>query len=752
MSNFFEELKNRNVYKVATAYAITAWLLIQVVDTIGPNLGWPENVASNLIKILIVGFPIALVLTWLYEFTPQGLKRTGKVQEETSDNRRAGRRLNRIIIGTLAVLICFLLVERFFMAGYTTINERQKASIAVLPFDYLNSLKDEESLEDQKLLASAIPAQILNELGQISGMFVPAKTSCWMYKDKKDNVKTIAKELEVNYVLEGSIQYIGRGRRIKISTRLINGNNGYTLWSENYEDDLDEIENIQEKIGRKVVSQLRVQLLPAEEKALASKLSKDPEAYRLYLKGKEYATRGTTEDLDKAVDLLNRALDLDPEFAEAHAELSLVYPAQFFRSNLAKDERDEKLKYHLAKALEYGPEKPEVLVASARHKLFGESKDSSLVIDELRKAIELNPNYADAYFILARALSWAKQKPEIFYKYAEKAIELDPLNDRRVEFMAKVYFNLDKEHEKAFAMMDRIIQKDSASDAARYKALFLMQAPYGDMSKSFILIHEAGKKEPNELFNLNYHLMGSLTLDLVPVAEKYGRLLQMAYPENEAHTYDNLAALYEFKGEYSKWKEMTDFWASEKNLDQKTEAISRAYIQIGLGDSGKARKILEEAFPYVMANNVPGDSISYFRSYYDELILYAELLRLEEDSEKADILSNAICEFYRMGPSKNERAPLDVKNEVLLDCYYFSNDTIKFVESLEDRFFKQKDRQKVFLNIKQKWYQRFENQKDVKALFERITQETHRMRAEVIEYLKEEGDWDPAWDKELGLE
>ncbi len=749
MSNFFEELKRRNVYKVAVAYLVTAWLIIQVVSTVGPNLNWPDSIAPLTTRILLVGFPIALVLAWLYEFTPQGLKRTGAVQQDTTDNRKAGRRINRVIIGTLSLVLCVMFVERVF-SDNTNINEKQKASIAVLPFDYLTFVSEDELLEEQKVLANAIPAQIHSELQQISGMKVPAKTSCWIYKDRKENVKVIAKELEVNYVLEGSIQYFGSDKRIKVSTRLINGNNGWTLWSENFEDDLYEIESIQEKIGRKVASRLRVELLPNEEEILAAKLSQDKEAALLYIRAKEYASRGTSDDVDIAVELLNKALDLDGEFAEAHAELSQLYGVQHFMSNLHKEERDTKVEYHLDKAIEYGPEKPEVLVASASRKIGREDKDSSRVIAKLRKAININSNYAQAYWMLARALNWARQPN--FMKYVERAYELDPFNVEYANAMADWYFNNDKDHNKAFATLDRIIQKDSVSQASRYKAFYLLGAPFGEIAQAFILIHEAGKKDPNDVYNLNYHLLTSLELDLVPVAERYGRLLQMGYPENEYHTYGNLSSLYIFKGEYNKWLDMVDFWAARKGLNRETEAMDRVYIQMGLGNVKKARSIFEKAFPNLLATDVPKDDIMFYRKNYDELVTYTELLRLDKDNDKADALANALFEFYKMGPAKNERASLSFKNQVLLDCHYLSNDTIAFIKHLQDRFFTQKDRFEVFTIIEQGSYKRFEKNKDVSALFERIRDETHRMRAEVIAYLKKEGEWDPAWDKELGLE
>jgi hypothetical protein len=299
--------------------------------------------------------------------------------------------------------------------------------------------------------------------------------------------------------------------------------------------------------------------------------------------------------------------------------------------------------------------------------------------------------------------------------------------------------------------LDRIIAKDSSSNAARYKGRILAEVPFGDQVSSYILIHEAGKNVPNELFNLNYHLVSSLGLDLWPVAEKYGRLMQMGYPDNEDHTFDNLGALYEFKGEYNKWIELVDFWAAEKGLDPEIEAENRTYIQLGLGNIKKARGIYEAAFPHVTKPDITADSIEYWKNY-SNLVDYTEILRMDGDNERADHLARQLCEFYRSKPKNNPLTPQEIKNQIELDCYYLSNDTTAFVNAMEEQYFNQKDRLNTYRHIKQHFYRRFEGHPDVQALFDRITAETHRQRAEVIAYLKEEGDWDPAWDEELGLE
>ena len=418
MSNFFNELKNRNVYKAATAYVVTGWLIMQVVDTMSNNLSWPPEIAYWITNVLIVGFPITLVATWLYEVTPHGLKRTGSVQEDTPENRRSGKRLNHLIIGALALTICFMLVERVFFAGNVSINKRHQASIAVLPF--VNMSSDEEN----EYFADGLTEQILDELANLSGLQVPARTSTFTYKDKNEDVREIGKKLGVNYVLEGSVQFDSRRNRIKITTQLINTNNGYHLWSETYEDDFNEIFTIQEDVSRKVASKLRVELLPEEEKGLSKKLTENNEAYKLYLKSRQFSMKRTDSDLNQAIELLNKAIEVDPNFAEAHAELSYLYGQLHFYGNLSEKERDEMMKHHLDIAMDIAPEKPEVLWAKARY-YSKDPKDSSQVIEDLRKAIELKPNYADAYYSLSAALRGAKQH-KLGLAANEKAVELDP--------------------------------------------------------------------------------------------------------------------------------------------------------------------------------------------------------------------------------------------------------------------------------------------------------------------------------------
>ena len=416
MSNFFNELKNRNVYKAATAYVVTGWLIMQVVDTMSNNLEWPPAIASWITKILIVGFPITLVITWLYEVTPQGLKRTGAVQQDTRENRRSGKRLNQIIIGVLGIAICFMLVERIFFAGKVSINKRQEASIAVLPFVNMSAGDENEYFAD------GLTEQVLDELANLSGLQVPARTSSFKFKDTKEDVRSIGEQLDVNYVLEGSVRYDESSNRIKITTQLINATNGYHISSKTYDENFERIFEIQEDVARKVAQELEVQILPREEKALASRKTDNPEAYKLYVKARTFSVKRNDDDLKKAIALLNQAIEIDPEFAEAYAELCFLYVQRHFYGNLPLAERNEKMQYYLNKAMELAPEKPEVLRAKAIWRAQN-GVDLDETIQDLQKAVKLKPNYADGHFLLGQQLGWNNQMDQSL-KSMERALEL----------------------------------------------------------------------------------------------------------------------------------------------------------------------------------------------------------------------------------------------------------------------------------------------------------------------------------------
>ena len=269
-----------------------------------------------------------------------------------------------------------------------------------------------------------------------------------------------------------------------------------------------------------------------------------------------------------------------------------------------------------------------------------------------------------------------------------------------------------------------------------------------NLVEGFKLIHEAGKKDPYILDNLISHVVFPLNLDLWPVSEKYMNQLQMRYPDNMA-TFYNVSHIYELKKDYPKWEEWIDFWVSEKNLDPEEEAKDRAWLNGGLQNYQKAISILEHTFTYLKKNTIDVDSLELEEA--EVWVYYIDYLRMNNENKKADSFSQEICKYYNKIIEEDSFTSY-TNNDIQLDCFYISNDTTNFLKALEERFFIKKDRREVFSEMKLGIYKRFKDNSGYKALEKRITEEVHRQRAEVIAYLKEEGDWDPAWEKELGLE
>jgi TolB-like protein len=744
MSNFFNELKNRNVYKAATAYVVTGWLIMQVVDTMSNNLSWPPEIASWITKILIVGFPITLVITWLYEVTPQGLKRTGAVQEDTADNRKAGKRLNHLIIGALAITICFMLVERIFFAGNTSINKRQEASIAVLPFENLS--QD----EDYAFLANSLPAQLIEELALISGLQVTNRTSSFAVKKTGEDVKSMAKALDVNYLLDGDLQYDQRTNRIRISTQLINAGNRYIMWAETFEDDFENIQQIQKEVNRKVASQLRVQLLPEEDIALSRKIAENSEAYRLYMEAREYGHKRTEPDLKKAIELANKAVELEPNFAEAHAALSTFYGLRAVYGNFSKKERDHFQEFHLNKALEIAPDLPEVLQAKAARKIWI-LNDSTDVVEDLRRAIEQKPGFVEAHYAMYNALSWRGDR-EAAKKSLEKVLQLDPGNNFYNAMFAKTLFYGYKEQEKAIALIDRqlLINPDApnANRLALFKSIFIIEA-YGDKVESFKIRHKEFKKNPTERWNLNYGLLGALSIDLAPWSEKLGRTTQLHYPDTRA-IFNNIGPLYNFKRDFNAYQELVHYALQREWIDQKEATLTTSFIKLMLGNTSEALQLFEDEFPDYVDESILSKEFNRSDVYY--WLQYVDLLRMTGQKEKADRFADKLCEYSQSLGEDTYSTSIHYRNQLTIYCHYASDMPQEFVKTLDTIFFEKNDHMDWFTDMKSGWYIRFENDPEYQKLFKKIEAEVHRQRAEVIEYLKEEGDWDPAWDKELGLE
>src|SRR5438132_3740050 len=310
----FAQLKRRNVYKVAIAYAVVAWLLMQIVTQVFPFLEIPNWAIRLVIMLIVIGFPIALIIAWAFELTPEGLKRTEFADElPTKAPRNRAWIYVVIIAGAISVGV-------FFLGRYT--NSKQSAelparSIAVLPFDNQNRDPDTDYLSD------GIPESIINSLSQLPNLKVMSRNSVFHYKGKDMDAQAVAKELKVQAVLTGRMTQRGDG--LSISVELINAQDNSEIWGQQYNRKLADVFAVQEEIAKEISEKLRLKLTGAERQQLAKRPTENIKAFQYYMQGRGYTQRRTREDLLEAVRYCEKAIEEDRNYALAYAGLTDAY-------------------------------------------------------------------------------------------------------------------------------------------------------------------------------------------------------------------------------------------------------------------------------------------------------------------------------------------------------------------------------------------------------------------------------------------
>jgi adenylate cyclase len=426
--NFFAELKRRNVYKVAVAYAVVAWLMIQAASIFFPAFDAPPWVMKIFIIVIIFGFPVALIFSWAFEITPEGIKLESEIEPSKSIKRRTGRKIVAVTIALAVVaagLFVYQLVRTRSTITPTASAARTEAatvapnkSIAVLPFVNMSADKNDEYLSD------GMTEELINVLAKVPGLRVPGRTSCFAFKGKneEDIFHKVGDQLHVGTVLEGSVRKAGD--KLRVTAQLINVSDGYHLWSKAYDGDVKDILNFQSNVAEQVVQALQVKLGGEEKRALAKKPTENPEAHRLYLLGRYEFAKYTQTGWNNAIRYYEEALRLDPNYALAYCGLADNY-AYMGSVVMPEKEAIAKEKEFAQKALELDPELAEahMSVALALVAAF----DWRNGLKEFDRALELNPNLAFAYELQAWTVNGLGRFDEAISK-TRKAVELDPLN------------------------------------------------------------------------------------------------------------------------------------------------------------------------------------------------------------------------------------------------------------------------------------------------------------------------------------
>jgi len=317
LNSFFSELKRRNVVRVAIAYVVVSWVILQFVDIIQEIVRFPGWFPQMVLVLLIIGLPIALIFSWAYEVTPEGVKKTEEVDKSKSITHGTGQKINKLIVGALVLAVGFIAYDKMIAPDGTAINgaEAAQISIAVLPFVNMSSDSEQEYFSD------GITEELLNTLAKVPGLMVAARTSVFSYKGQNKDVREIGDELGVRVIVEGSVRKAGDD--LRITAQLIRVSDGFHLWSETYDRQLINVFAIQEEIAFAIAEALKTPL-GLEPGGLVTSRTHNMAAYDLYLKGLgQLKQRGP--GLAVGVVTLRQALELDPDFGPAWAVLAITY-------------------------------------------------------------------------------------------------------------------------------------------------------------------------------------------------------------------------------------------------------------------------------------------------------------------------------------------------------------------------------------------------------------------------------------------
>jgi TolB-like protein/Tfp pilus assembly protein PilF len=417
--NFFAELKRRNVYKVAIAYAVVAWLLMQIATQIFPFFEIPNWAVRLVVLLLVIGFPVAVILAWAFELTPEGIKLTESADREAVKPSRKKAWIYIIIVAA-ALSVTVFFVGRYTAPKVTRSSESLAKSVAVLPFENLS--RD----PDNAYFAEGIKDEIVTKLASVHDLKVISRTSTAKYQSKPDNLKAVAQELGVSTVLEGAVQRTGD--KVRVNVQLIDARADRHVWAKSYDRVLKDVFTVQSEVSQEIADPLQAKLSASESYALASAGTRDAEAYDLFLRG-EYEFHQAESILasdayDRADGFYRQALARDPNFAQAAAELARNRLMRHWYISALTAAELEEIKSLIDRALTLAPNSPEAHLALGLFFYYGHRQYEN-ALAEFNRTLELQPNNASARqycaWVYRRRGEWERSLAN-----ARQAEELDP--------------------------------------------------------------------------------------------------------------------------------------------------------------------------------------------------------------------------------------------------------------------------------------------------------------------------------------
>jgi TolB-like protein/Tfp pilus assembly protein PilF len=514
----FSELKRRNVFRVGIAYVVVAWVLLQAIDFALDIISAPNWVMQVFFLAAVVGLPIVLIFSWIFEMTPEGIKRESEIDRNRSVTGDTGRRLDRTIIVFLAFAVVFLLAERFIVredisasiptsevvmeqAGVSSQDAiSSKRSVAVLPFVNMSSDPEQEYFSD------GLSEELLNRLAKNDQLHVAARTSSFQFKGQNLDIGTIGRQLKVDNVLEGSVRK--SGNRLRITAQLIQVDNGYHLWSETYEREMDDVFAIQDDISLAITMALEAEL-GANTSASNQKPTENLEAYQLYLRARYLLAKRGGDNLIKSVELFKQATTLDTNFSKAWSGMAYAYGLiPVYTLKMSATDAGRLALESANNALRIDPDNPEAYTALGR---FYARTDINIKIarENFEKAYQLDPNNADIVNLYGDFLALSGDFSEAL-KIESRAIELDPLAAVHYGDLAFLFLILNRNEEALDPAKTSIaLAPDSFDRHDPYIVSLIMQGQYEQAIEAIHVAEDTLDADPGYVSNwwamLYYH-------------------------------------------------------------------------------------------------------------------------------------------------------------------------------------------------------------------------------------------------------
>lgn len=477
LGGLLAELKRRHVYRVAVAYGVVAWLLIQVATQVFPFFEVPNWAVRLVVVLLALGFPVALILAWAFELTPQGIKRTKDVApNELASAYRAGRKFLGIVLA-MAIIAAGLMVYQFVRRAALAPESRSttsvtlaKKSIAVLP------LLNEGGNAEDEYFSDGLSEELIAALAQIRELKVIGRSSSFRFKNERPDSKTIGEKLGVSTLLEGTVRK--SGDRIRIVAELINAEDGSELWTRTFDRELQDIFAVQAEIAAAVAGSLKVTLLGKDSSSRKNVSTKSVAAHNAYLQGHFYFQRRNLDDYRKAIGFFDQAIRIDPDYALAYAERAEAWT---WVGDLSPEEQKEAwatAAKDAQRAVAIRPNLAEAYAALGWVRFFAEWRFEAGV-EALKRANELSPSNATVNDLLSRVVVYLRNFDEA-EKLARQAIELDPLNYQPRASLARVLWVQGKFDETEASARKAAELQPTASSSHRWQVFVAVSRGDGD--------------------------------------------------------------------------------------------------------------------------------------------------------------------------------------------------------------------------------------------------------------------------------